>query len=1237
MMLLTLIAVGLIALASSQTRIAQYSVMQAEARQQALVGLDAAIAELQVELGPDQRVSASSGILQSGTGTSTTHLLGVWDSWDGPIYGRSISGRASNIQSTYDKGRSNMFRRWLISSRSKDSTRRLNAAEQLARRSPGERICLVGEGTLGRNLGPQHYVYADLISMPSDGENKACFAWWIGGENQKAKVGIVDPEDTTDPVEVLHRTWNTPSPSFREIEGLGSYLDSIESKQAPAKLLTLASVPLLGDAPTSEGTPYFYDVTTSSQSLLTNASRGGLKQDMCLLLNKQSLKGTEYETRPSQDCPIAEDSQIPTCSEANFTIGSWQNLHAYYNTWPDGSANDSKNFTARLLGRLNNAYTRMSGSATQEPDCNVFISDPDSIRLSSATGDSSYFDTRPLLEQGSVAAGYARNPVMLAFLNNLGLVTEMEEGSSEKDPTYKLSICFAPMVLWWNPYNVTMRVRGRQLYSSALPYKTTWLQSWAKRPAGWRWSGYGFTRHSMSGSLGDAGRMGEDYGEYFQLTYEDQTGDIVFRPGEILFFSPGKYRTNEDRAEKSKNPWITGYHPSNVSGFKVVLYTKKKADEVSDYYLKLRLGVSVQDDDTEASDTAWFNGDVLAPSHIECISIINGFNSMVEGGWYAGDGKGGKSPQQFTLGWYNKDQPEVETVFCTPERDGSTWSTDGSQDDPSLPYYVASVGIVAKSANANADARIFAGKDYRAKIWQHSSPAFYGSEIVEPDDQQRHYHPYQLASLDVGTGLASSPMDNIEKNGILGITSEGEQVSFASVLELPLHPPFSLAGFAGMRLQPGWYVSASPMAARRRMAYQSGVPGVGIGNSFADPCLPAGDVYAFAPNSIPTAVASSQSDPMGKLKGNEKIFSEFYDHGLLINDALWDQWFCSSISDMPTNAGTLKAQNVLQDFLSGSRELPVARYKKVSTPYDDNSIVSRLMGGDGWKYVAQYLVIDGGFNVNSTSVDAWRAVLMGLAKRRLVTNVSGNLSLVEPNKGETDVLFSRFMVSTTDKSVDSMGSYSPLQGSSQFRRNSGMLAAWGEVRKLSSDGIRNLAERMVEQVKERGPFLSMSDFINRRLDASGSKHALTGALQAAIDATDINMDFNEIQISSVPSGNLYKFPEAAKGPMHTAAPGYLIQSDVLMSLGNILTVRDDTFVVRSFGCVRNRNNIILAQAWCEAVVQRTMDYVDATNAPYESEYKADGSRSEYNLSKVNKVLGRKFRVVSFKWLDAWDI
>ena len=73
MMLLAMLAVAIMAMAASQNRIALQTMLQAEARQQALVGLDAAIGELQAELGPDQRVSASSGIINESEGSTAQH------------------------------------------------------------------------------------------------------------------------------------------------------------------------------------------------------------------------------------------------------------------------------------------------------------------------------------------------------------------------------------------------------------------------------------------------------------------------------------------------------------------------------------------------------------------------------------------------------------------------------------------------------------------------------------------------------------------------------------------------------------------------------------------------------------------------------------------------------------------------------------------------------------------------------------------------------------------------------------------------------------------------------------------------------------------------------------------------------------------------------------------------------------------------------------------------------------
>lgn len=51
---------------------------------------------------------------------------------------------------------------------------------------------------------------------------------------------------------------------------------------------------------------------------------------------------------------------------------------------------------------------------------------------------------------------------------------------------------------------------------------------------------------------------------------------------------------------------------------------------------------------------------------------------------------------------------------------------------------------------------------------------------------------------------------------------------------------------------------------------------------------------------------------------------------------------------------------------------------------------------------------------------------------------------------------------------------------------------------------------------------------------------------------------------------------------------------------------------------------MLAEAWCEAIVQRVPEYLDTTDA---AETEAVALTRE-----VNKSFGRRFQMVSFQWL-----
>ena len=186
----------------------------------------------------------------------------------------------------------------------------------------------------------------------------------------------------------------------------------------------------------------------------------------------------------------------------------------------------------------------------------------------------------------------------------------------------------------------------------------------------------------------------------------------------------------------------------------------------------------------------------------------------------------------------------------------------------------------------------------------------------------------------------------------------------------------------------------------------------------------------------------------------------------------------------------------------------------------------------------------------------------------------------------------------------------------------------------------------VKQVKKRGPFLNFSEFINRRL--SDDELGTMGALQSAIDYDDespdsgsINYQFKyrpDMMITAEDLGDhLFETPE---GSRFAGIPGYVIQSDLLKPIANTLGVRDDTFRIRGYGEVRDGAGEVVARAWCEAIVQRTPEYLDPANeleAPVRR-MNHDGTFEENaSLTYLNRHFGRKFRIESFRWLNEGEV
>ncbi|HSH93473.1 MAG TPA: hypothetical protein VK968_04960, partial [Roseimicrobium sp.] len=74
----------------------------------------------------------------------------------------------------------------------------------------------------------------------------------------------------------------------------------------------------------------------------------------------------------------------------------------------------------------------------------------------------------------------------------------------------------------------------------------------------------------------------------------------------------------------------------------------------------------------------------------------------------------------------------------------------------------------------------------------------------------------------------------------------------------------------------------------------------------------------------------------------------------------------------------------------------------------------------------------------------------------------------------------------------------------------------------------------------------------------------------------------------------------------------------------------------TYGDVRNpATGVTDGRAWCEAVVQRLPEYIDASaSQPPEAGSSATGSAT---LNATNQTFGRRYAVVSFRWLSAADL
>ena len=348
------------------------------------------------------------------------------------------------------------------------------------------------------------------------------------------------------------------------------------------------------------------------------------------------------------------------------------------------------------------------------------------------------------------------------------------------------------------------------------------------------------------------------------------------------------------------------------------------------------------------------------------------------------------------------------------------------------------------------------------------------------------------------------------------------------------------------------------------------------------------------------------------------------DHSYLANEALWDSWFLSSVAPQtaPTFSSKREQSAVAREFLEQTKPLPNSRYLPTLRGETSDEVMAKLFSGgtpkiDAHLLMASYLAVDGMFNINSTSVEAWKTVLSGLKDQQVVTR---NTNTGTESTG-------------TSKGIPVPSLFSP---ENQIAKGADLndvvsSAQWVGRRVLDDGEVTALAKAIVKEVRKRGPFTSLADFVNRRPGTDGDL-ARSGAIQSALDSNDvpINSAFNTgSRAASIGGPNRgFTFSDAEEGAAAYGIPGVVKQADILTPIAPYLSARSDTFLIRTYGDSLDASGKVVARAWCEAEIQRDATFVDPSDAP---------ETATTLLKPINKIFGRHYRMVSFRWLTEGEI
>jgi hypothetical protein len=941
-------------------------------------------------------------------------------------------------------------------------------------------------------------------------------------------------------------------------------LDALLNDASPAaKTHTLATADIYADANAafSPGKS-FHDLSTHSIGLLTNVATGGWRKDLSLLTERWNEQPSGNNQLELFQLLPDEDLLFTRATAGNTINNRTQVPNNMIYHWPDYAISSGVQEADFNNGAIA-SWSSLANWATFYKRFAPTATIP-SMAAKGYAATAPYYKTHDI----TVVPKIARLEM---------IVSHFATPSTDTTKAGKLipHVLYTPVVTIWNPFNVAIQVSGTPsaAFDSSLPlvlkydiagvsYPKTAVQRSAQ------------TQYSAT-----------ELSDLWLIRFSFNGGTYTLRPGETKVFSPAPNTLTKVTGTAINVNLIPNYR--NGVGFYFPLNEMFKSNPTME-------------------KDAGLNNVFASSTSIKVVeaSLDSGSSATVCGA-YAQPNFGGDDS------WIDVRYDQTMANILYPPITEFIDAIPLSECTTPKPFLSFTFGMRSASTTLQAAKGFVQSNPLQASI----AP---GVAVAQRHNMRYNYPggkslincAWDYGFVPFSSGPGGTVLPDVGLTSDLGFIISGSRksdgLSRCVIAEVPTRPISSLAELTHWDAR---HLNCMPPFAHNV-----------IGNSDATPLVAADQVY----------VPYEQSRNLNTWYTAKKNLQ--HDDSYILNHIFFDDWFVSSIAPQPVGFGSGGGtfEDTYKAFVQGKTQLANRAYQAVPEDLADTDVdavaryVENVEPVDSWKTIASRLEVEGMFNVNSTSVKAWRA-LLGHARNQKIPylTATGNAELSE----RTDYAFPRSGVAGDVKSgTVRNGEYA-------------FTTEFTGYRVLDDPMLDLLAEEVVKQVRLRGPFLSLSEFVNRRLTADSSEQelALAGAIQAALNvlAKDASLNpLEDLQNESNPSvanpvGNHeYKFPEAAVGYSSYGLPGWPRQADILRPLAPILSARDDTFTIRAYGESSDASGYPVARAWCEATVRRTKDFVDPAE---------DAAITGVPAIEANKSFGRRFEVISFRWLNADEV